>query len=1034
MRKIQILIITFLILSVALFAQSPANRTASTIVADVLAQMPAQQTEQYYNQFKDLSTTGEEGVLQLVGMLNAGDKATKIKVEYALSGLSRYATGEGLEAVRLATAKSLVKGLEKLTNQDTKAFVISLIGIVGKDEVVPALITYLDDVPLMPELKNQSLSIPAARALASIGSPTALKALSEVVKLTPRETPLSEKEAKKLQKKAKKSGVLHERIYALGALMHANPDNVPKLLKTALKDPDRKYRCAALTFALDYPNVELFIQVSNYMEKASPDLKIDILNWFSIVYDKKLLTIEPFFSNLAFAQLPTENVDVKKAAIALSAKVNNPESTQYLAKMLSSPDEQDIQLAKEALLTKKGNISDAVASVISTATDAGKIAGLKLLAHRKADKHLDVVLNMTNSGSAEVQAAAYTALKDVVPAEKKLDFFSSQMNKVGADKQYLYYPLLASTNAAQALDILTKRFYSESGKAQEVAFQALLDWKGVATSDDDELYKNELYKIAQNKSVPQYNDRAIDKYIQLADNHQMTGENRRLLLIEAFQIARTDAQKNKILFELKYTNSFLALLLAGQYLEVPALQQRAAETVMKLALDNKFSGKNVKDLLNKVMPILNNPDADYQRQAIRKYLGEMADEEGFVSIFNGKDLTGWKGLVGDPISRPKMKVAALAKAQKGADEQMRQDWKVENGLLVFDGKGYDNICTEKLYGDFEMFVDWKLEPSPDADAGVYLRGTPQVQMWNIARTDVGAEVGSGGLYNNKNNPSKPLKVADNKLGEWNTLYIKMVGDRVTVKLNGELVVDNIMLENFWDRSQPIPAVEQIELQAHGSKVYYRNVYVKELERPAPFELSAQEKKEGYKVLFDGTNMHEWKGNTVDYRIEEACISLRPDGNSGGNLYTTKEYGNFIFRFEFQLPAGANNGVGIRTEGNKDAAYNGMEIQILDHKNPIYKWIKPYQAHGSVYGVIASDGTSPKIGGEWNYEEIVADGDHIKVTLNGKVILDGNIREAAKNGTIDKEEHPGLFNKTGYIGFLGHGSNVKFKNIRIKELR
>ena len=128
-----------------------------------------------------------------------------------------------------------------------------------------------------------------------------------------------------------------------------------------------------------------------------------------------------------------------------------------------------------------------------------------------------------------------------------------------------------------------------------------------------------------------------------------------------------------------------------------------------------------------------------------------------------------------------------------------------------------------------MTVDWKLDPNgAEPDAGVYLRGTPQVQIWDIRRTNVGAQVGSGGLYNNQKNPSKPTSVEDNKLGEWNTFFIRMVGDKVTVKLNGITVVDNVTLENYWDRKQPIFPREQIEMQAHGSKVYFRDIYLKEL--------------------------------------------------------------------------------------------------------------------------------------------------------------------------------------------------------------
>ncbi|MDR1919496.1 MAG: DUF1080 domain-containing protein, partial [Tannerellaceae bacterium] len=210
--------------------------------------------------------------------------------------------------------------------------------------------------------------------------------------------------------------------------------------------------------------------------------------------------------------------------------------------------------------------------------------------------------------------------------------------------------------------------------------------------------------------------------------------------------------------------------------------------------------------------------------------------------------------------------------------------------------------------------------------------------------------------------------------------------------------------------------------------------VKELKRTEPFTLSDAEKKEGYKVLFDGTNMYEWTGNTVDYTLQDGTISLVPSEGSGGNLYSKSEYGNFVLRFDFQLTPAANNGLGIRTPKEGDAAYVGMELQILDNEHPVYRDLKIYQYHGSVYGILPAKRGFLKPVGEWNSQEVIADGDRIKITLNGEVILDGNIREATKNGTPDKREHPGLFNKKGHIGFLGHGSPVKFRNIRIKELK
>jgi hypothetical protein len=195
--------------------------------------------------------------------------------------------------------------------------------------------------------------------------------------------------------------------------------------------------------------------------------------------------------------------------------------------------------------------------------------------------------------------------------------------------------------------------------------------------------------------------------------------------------------------------------------------------------------------------------------------------EGFTALFNGKDLSGWKGLVANPPKRAAMTAEQLAEEQKKADEAMRAHWQVIDGALVFDGKG-KALCTAKDYGDFEMMVDWKI--LPDGDSGIYLRGTPQVQIWDAQKRPEG----SGGLFNNKIHPAKPLVSADKPVGEWNSFRIKMVGDKVTVWLNGTLVVDDVVMENYWERDKPIYPTGQIELQNHGNTLYFKNIYVREL--------------------------------------------------------------------------------------------------------------------------------------------------------------------------------------------------------------
>jgi len=410
--------------------------------------------------------------------------------------------------------------------------------------------------------------------------------------------------------------------------------------------------------------------------------------------------------------------------------------------------------------------------------------------------------------------------------------------------------------------------------------------------------------------------------------------------------------------------------------------------------------------------------------------------EGFVALFNGKDLTGWKGLLKGPYDNPAKRATLSAderaELQQEADENMRAHWNVEDGVLHFDGHGR-SLCTAKDYGDFEMLVDWKIKEN--GDSGIYLRGAPQVQIWDTARTGVGAEVGSGGLYNNQKNPSKPTKKMDKPVGEWNTFRITMIGEKVTVVLNGEIVVDNVIMENYWERDKPIYPTGQIELQNHGNDLYFRNIYIREIPREkAHNELTAAEKALGFVQLFNGKDLTGWQGNTQGYVVQDGTMVCDPARGGSGNLYTDQQYGDFIFRFEFCLTPGANNGLGIRTPQGENAAYQGMEIQILDDTSPRYAgWLKDYQHHGSIYGVVPAKQGSLKPVGEWNCEEVVAKGKQITVTVNGKTIVDADIEKASTPKTIDGNEHPGLKRDKGYIGFCGHGDKLEFRNIRIKTL-
>lgn len=200
---------------------------------------------------------------------------------------------------------------------------------------------------------------------------------------------------------------------------------------------------------------------------------------------------------------------------------------------------------------------------------------------------------------------------------------------------------------------------------------------------------------------------------------------------------------------------------------------------------------------------------------------------------------------------------------------------------------------------------------------------------------------------------------------------------------------------------------------------------------APAVAAPAASDEGFVPLFDGKTFAGWRARGDAYVIKDEAIVCNPSGG-GGNLYTEKEYGDFHFKFEFMLTPGANNGIGIRAPLSGDAAYVGMEIQVLDDGHKKYAGIQPYQAHGSVYGVAAAKRGHLKPTGEWNSEEIICRGHQVTVILNGVTIVDVDTEKASTPKTIDGKNHPGLKRTAGHICFCGHGDVVSFRNLRIKE--
>ncbi len=422
---------------------------------------------------------------------------------------------------------------------------------------------------------------------------------------------------------------------------------------------------------------------------------------------------------------------------------------------------------------------------------------------------------------------------------------------------------------------------------------------------------------------------------------------------------------------------------------------------------------------------------------------QTAPPAGFTALFNGKDLTGWRG--GDTFDHrkvleapPEIRAGILEKWTKSMLEVNaktgKPHWTAQDGELVNDGFGA-YATTEKDYGDFELLVEYKTVPL--ADSGVYLRGVPQVQIWDsteAAKAKLGADKGSGGLWNNSAGaPGKdPLVLADKPFGEWNKLRIVMVGSRVSVWLNEKMTVDHAIMENYYDRKTPIPRAGPIELQTHGGEIRWRNIFLREIGADEANKILASKGGEGFKPVWNGKDFEGWGGPVDQYEIKDGAVVCQK--GKGGTIYAKEELSDFVARVEFKLPPGGNNGLAIRYPGEGDTAYAGMcELQVLDDDAAQYAKLDPRQFCGSVYGMSAAQRGYVRPAGEWNFYEITVKGPTIRVELNGSIINQADVSKIAPETFMANHPHPGKDRTSGFFGFAGHNDPVAFRNVLIKKL-
>ncbi|WP_430972492.1 family 16 glycoside hydrolase [Sunxiuqinia rutila] len=979
----------------------------------------------------------------------------------AISTLTSIGTDEAAALILQAAPNQsgeqqveFIKALGVLNYQPAEAF---LIGLAESASGEPLKQTYAALARIGGEASAKTFSAAAKKvSFAPDETETMLSYLEYTCNLRLNgHTKLSNKLAATALKKFKEQDQLHYRSAALKTLRANQGEAALKLLAKEFKNEDKAYRMAVLTFAQQGITEAEVNQWVALFPKQSAEQQTELLYVLAHRPEASVL------NQVILPSLASDNQAVRQeAALALAINQQAESIPTLLGQLKKATDKAELAAIKKALLsaTSVDDCNQLAAQLNEQSADA-QVVLIEVLAARRAHNYFNQVEALCKSSDNQVSQAAYQALARVAQAENTNSLLSllqqtSSADGINAVQQALIalynstdapavslvlnemkagkqteklVPVLPFLNDQNALNSVVSLLKDGNSSEQKAAFKALTNW-----SDASALPA--LFNVFSDNSKAAFKQEALAAFLKLTSQANIPADQKLLWLDKVMPKCTTDAEKQQVIRAAGNVKTFLSLVFVANYLDNEALSGAAASAAMKIALptpgeQNGLTGTFVRETLTKVKAKISGADSQYFKIDIQEYLDKMPQETGYVSLFNGKDLSGWQGLVKNPIARAKMSEKELAAAQVKANTRMHENWSVKDNMIVFDGKG-DNLCTVKNYGDFEMIVDWRI--TKEGDSGIYLRGTPQVQIWDTSLVKVGAQVGSGGLYNNTKHRSTPLVVADNPVGDWNTFRIKMVGDKVTVYLNGVLVVDNVTMENYWDRSLPIFSEGPIELQAHGNDLTFRNVYVRELNAETP-GITEAEKAEGFVSLFNGKDLNNWVGNKTDYLAEDGVLVVRPAEGGHGNLYTEKDYSNFIFRFEFQLTPGANNGLGIHAPLEGDVAYVGKELQILDNTAPIYANLKPYQYHGSVYGIITAKRGFLNPVGEWNYQEVIVNGDDIKITLNGEVILEGNMKEASKNGTADKKNHPGLKRHTGRICFLGHGSDLKFRNIRIKEL-
>lgn len=769
--------------------------------------------------------------------------------EYAVKAMQR-AQGPELE-------KILIKDLFRIPLQSRKP-VIQVLGMMKSRRAVKKLrqLTATHD----PEIKFLALS-----ALAEIADPETEPLLASCPVMSSQQERrqalgLYLRFARRLAEDGRKESALRIARKALTSLV--SPDEIglrsealtllvdiqgeksaPDII-AALQDENKGFRKQALKLAGQFDWPGLLSALQEKLPVLNPEVQAEVIQFFG---EKKKASL----AEVVAPYLNSENQSIRLAAIRAFYKSNRKEALEKLLLMLNN-SEAEAWLILELLKTyQPASYTERLIEIFPGLSENIKLAVLQSLQDIIQPQWKKLILTACESENPDLKKASTDCLAQVVQPEdlswliEKLTALDDpafgpgyQKAVVAAlrqipeqnlrQKSYLEFlekktgkaraeiiKLLPQVGGTESLKKALELIDDKNPEISAAALAAVTGWPDFEAAPV-------LVNLIKTRSDRRVRYLAFQGLSRLIRESRVDKEEKIGVLQETQSLSIYPDEKNFLLTAWGSVKDIRALRELASYLTDENFKTRAASLICRLARpvadEEGLQGLEAIMILKKAAVLLTD---NLEIEETEIYLDKLLRQEGFEPLFNGKDLYGWKGLVGDPVKRARMGPKELAAEQKKAEARMRQHWQVVEGVLIFDGKG-DNLCTAKDYCDFELFVDWKIEPG--GDSGIYLRGSPQVQIWDLARWPEG----SGGLYNNQQNPRNPLKPADQPAGSWNTFYIRMVGQRVTVYLNGQLVVDNAVMENYWERDKPIYRCGQIELQAHNTPLSFKNIYIREI--------------------------------------------------------------------------------------------------------------------------------------------------------------------------------------------------------------